>query len=63
MGCQKGVNITDFGQKTVWWNNVIRIVARMLTLTVQLVKCKLDAICVCDFDKSVHRELKLLMYP
>jgi len=63
MGCQTEVNIPDFGQKTVWWNIVIRIVARMLKIIVQLVNCKLNPICVCDFGKSVHRELKLLMYP
>ena len=48
---------------TGWWNIVIRMVARMLTLTVQLVNGKLNPICVCDFGKLVHRELKLLMYP
>jgi hypothetical protein len=63
MGCQIKVNIPDFEQKMSWWNIVIRMVARILTLTLQIVNSKLNPICICDFGNSVHRELKLLMYP
>jgi len=42
MRCQANVNIPEFGQKTGWCNIVIRMVARMLTLTVQLVNCNLN---------------------